>query len=203
MSTAKDYNTHRMSEQDYLDSELYADSKREYINGHVYAMAGAHRNHNHISGNLFREISTFLKGKPCAVFQSDLRVKAEHNYFYPDLVVDCTGTDDYFTDSPVLIVEVLSASTRRTDETTKRNAYRHIATVQEYLLIEQDVVDIEIIRRSNGWVSERFYMGDSIVLQSIGLTVSVVDIYDRVVNADVNRWLTEQAALNNTPPPQD
>ena len=80
------------------------------------------------------------------------------------------------------------------DETTKRSSYSQIDSLQEYLLIEQDIVDIEVVRRSNGWRSEHYFMGDQFTLESVGLTLSVAEIYDRVKNADVTDWLLQQAA---------
>ena len=125
-----------------------------------------------------------------------MKIKVDSKYFYPDVLVDCSNLsgDSYFTESPVLIVEVLSKSTRQIDEKLKREVYLHIATLQEYILIEQDFVDIEIVRRSNGWRSEHYYLGEEISFESIGLTVSVEDIYSRVDNSDVKEWLERKAA---------
>lgn len=187
---------YRLSEQDYLASEPDSPIKHEYIDGEVYAMAGASANHNLICVNIVTALNVHLKGKPCRPFASDMKVKIGSRYFYPDVLVDCSeyAGDDQFTETPTLIVEVLSKSTRRMDETTKRSSYMQIASLQEYLLIEQDIVDIEVVRRSNGWRSEHFFMGDQLTLESVGLTLSVAEIYDRVKNADVTDWLLQQAA---------
>jgi len=187
---------YRLSEQDYLAGEPNSPIKHEYIDGEVYAMAGASANHNLITGNIHGELRTHLKGKPCRPFASDMKVKIGSRYFYPDVLVDCAeyAGDDQFTETPTLIVEVLSKSTRRMDETVKRSSYSQIDSLQEYLLIEQDIVDVELVRRSNGWRSEHFFMGDQFTLESVGLTLSVSEIYDRVKNADVTDWLLQQAA---------
>lgn len=191
---AKDYLLQHMTEQDYLDSEPYSEVRREYIDGYVYAMAGAKASHNRISGNVFREIGNHLKGKPCQPYMSDMKVKVGSKYFYPDVLVDCTNIpdDSVLTESPLLIVEVLSKSTRRTDETIKRVAYMQIETLQEYVLIEQDFVQIEVIRRSAGWLPEHYYLGDDVVFESIGLTLTVEEIYDRVLNEDMVEWLARE-----------
>lgn len=188
---------HQISEQDYLDGELLADHKSEYIDGEIYAMSGASANHNRIAGNAYAALHAHLKGKPCQPYTSDMKVKAQQHFFYPDVLVDCSHTDGYFTSTPTLIIEVLSKSTRRTDETIKRLAYTQITTLQEYVLIEQDFVDIEIIRRKNGWQSERFFLGDDITFDSIGLTISVADLYDRVNNSDMTEWREAQAAQSS------
>lgn len=126
---------------------------------------------------------------------SDMKVKVGKKYFYPDATVDCSNLADSstFTETPRLIVEVLSKSTRRMDETTKRMAYMQIETLQEYILIEQDFVKVEVIRRRVGWLPEHYYLGDTVNIESIGLMLSVEDIYDRIQNEDVTDWLNQKA----------
>jgi Uma2 family endonuclease len=200
MSTARQILLY--TEAEYLEGEKNADIRHEYIDGRIYAMSGAKAAHNRIAGNIFAELRSHLKGKPCQPYTADMKVRIGSKYFYPDVMVDCSELPDesYFTETPVLLVEVLSRSTRRMDETVKRAAYMQIPTLQEYLLIEQDFVDIEIIRRSNQWRSERFYLGDSLTLESVGLTLSVEEIYDRVQNTDMTEWLEQKAreALRQT-----
>ncbi len=183
-----------LSEADYLKGELRSDTKHEYVDGQVYAMAGASRNHERIAGNVFGEIRNWLRNSPCEPFASDMKVKAGGNFFYPDVMVVCEEQQphEYYTDSPVMIVEVLSKATRRMDETTKRVAYFNIPSLQEYVLIEQDIVDVEVCRRSQGWVSNHFFMGDEVPFESIGLTLAVEEIYARVDNDDVRSFLEEK-----------
>ncbi len=192
---AKNYFTLHMSEQDYLDTEPYSDVKREYINGDVYAMAGAKASHNRLAGTVLRKIGNHLEGKPCQPYMSDMKVKVGKNYFYPDVLVDCTNLPDssVFTETPRLIVEVLSKSTRRMDETTKRVAYMQLETLQEYVLIEQDFVKVVVMRRSEAWLPEYYYLGDEITFSSIELTLLVEDIYERVQNEDMVEWLAKKA----------
>lgn len=183
-----------ISEADYLEGEKLSDIKHEYIDGYVYAMSGASINHSRIAGNVHTAFNIHLKGKSCQPYTSDVKVKIGSKYFYPDVTVDCSDAEGYFTESPSIIVEVLSKSTRRMDETTKRLAYAQIPSLQEYVLIEQDFVDVEIVRRSNGWQSEHFYLGDSITLNAIDLTLTVEEIYERVKNEDVTEWLAAKQA---------
>ena len=177
-----------ISETDYLEGELVADFKNEYLNGHVYAMADENANHNRLTGNMLTALSMHLKGKPCQTYALRMKVKIGHNYFYPDVLVDCSDIDGYFTETPTLIVEVLSKSTRRMDETTKRMLYLQIPTLQEYILVEQDIVRIEVSRRSEGWQPMLYFLGDEIVLESVGLPLKVENIYDRVNNKDIKAW---------------
>jgi len=183
-----------ISEEDYLAGELTSEIKHEYIDGCVYAMAGASRNHERIAGNVFGELRNFLKKKPCEPFRSDLKIKTGSRFFYPDVMVVCDeqSQHDYYTDSPVIVVEVLSKASRRVDETTKRIAYQSIPSLKEYVLIEQDFVDVEVCRKSEGWVSNHYFMGDSVQFDAIGLTLTVEEIYARVDNDEVRSYLQEQ-----------
>lgn len=188
-----------ISEEQYLREELAREIKHEYIDGYVYAMSGASRNHERITGNVFGEFRSFLSGSRCEAFSSNIKVKAGRKFFYPDVVVVCDDPngDDYYTQCPALIVEVLSRSTRRMDETVKRLAYQSLPSLQEYVLIEQDIVDVEVCRRSEGWVSRHFFMGDEVTFESLELTLSVEMIYARVVNEDVRLYFEEKAGEEN------
>ena len=189
-----------ITQQDYLACELQSDVRHEYIDGQVYAMAGTHKDHNRVAGEVFRIIANHLQNKPCQPYASDMKVKVGKNFFYPDVMVDCSGQEqDYYTQYPTLIVEVLSKSTRQHDKTFKRQAYFQIATLQEYLLIEQDFVEIERWYRvdEKHWEQTVHYLGDEICFSSIALTVLVEDIYSRVKNEDMIAWLEKTAQQQN------
>ena len=195
MVLAKKYNL--MSEQAYLDGELLSDIRHEYIEGEVYAMVGAHKYHNQIVMTVSNVFYNHLLGKPCQPYASDMKVKIDRKYFYPDVMVDCSNEEtDYFVEKPSIIVEVLSKSTRQHDKTVKRLAYFQIASLKEYVLIEQDFVEIEFWSRdeNNYWQQSVYYLGDDIHFQSIDLTVSVEDIYRQVKNADMLAWWEQKTA---------
>ncbi len=183
-----------VSEAEYLEGEKIAALKHEYVDGHIYAMAGAHSNHNVLSGNIHTALNVYLKGKPCRTYMSDMKVRIANGskYYYPDVLVNCPPVNGYFTETPTIIVEVLSNSTRRIDETEKRLAYMQIETLEEYVLIAQDFVQIEVIRKSEGWKSAKYFLGDEVTLSSIGLTLSVEEVYDGVDNADMVEWLKQK-----------
>ena len=189
MPVAKKYDL--ISEQDYLEGELLSDIRHEYIEGEVYAMVGAHKYHNQIVMTVSNVFYNHLLGKPCQPYASDMKVKIDRKYFYPDVMVDCSQVDaDYYIEQPSIIVEVLSKSTRQHDKTVKRLAYFQIASLKEYVLIEQDFVEIEFWSRdeNNYWQQSVYYLGDDIHFQSIDLTVSVEDIYRQVKNEDMLAW---------------
>ena len=182
-----------ISEDEYLAGEQHSEVKHEYIDGYVYEMSGVHSNHNLIVGNVSGEFRNHLKGKPCRPYMSDMKVRIGSKYFYPDVLVDCSDINGYYTETPKILVEVLSKSTRRTDKNLKRMAYTQINSLEEYVLIEQDVAEIEVMRKVDGWQPQYYYLGDEITFQSIGLTLAVEEIYERVQNVDVAEWLQEKA----------
>lgn len=186
-----------LSEQDYLDAEKVSDIKHEYFDGEIFAMSGAKANHQRVTGNIFAELRQHLKGTPCEAFSSDMKVRADegNKYFYPDVVVSCNqdGESD-FTESPRLIVEVLSDSTRKFDKDLKRKIYQTIPTLEEYVLIEQDHVEIEISRKSADWHSSYYFLDDDVTFESIGLTLPVLELYSRVENKELQAFLAKQEA---------
>lgn len=186
-----------LSEQDYLEAEKVSDVKHEYFDGEIFAMSGAKANHQRVMGNVFAELRQHLKGTPCEAFSSDMKVRADKGdkYFYPDVVVSCNQNGDSdFTESPRLIVEVLSNPTRKFDKDLKRKIYQTIPTLEEYVLIEQDHVEIEISRKSADWHSSYYFLGDDVTFESIGLTLPVLEIYARVENKELQEFLAKQEA---------
>ena len=189
------YKAEYISEQQYLEDEKSREIKHEYINGEIYAMSGKSKTHNIITGNVWAALMRHLDGMHCIPFSSDIKVKIESQndscFFYPDVVVACEdeNSDDYYTENPLIIVEVLSKSTRRFDQTGKFTFYKTIPSLQEYVLIEQDFAEIEVCRRNNHWVSDRYFLGDDVTFESIGLIMSVEAIYKRVKNEDVLEFL--------------
>jgi len=186
--------------EEYLNGELISEIKHEYIDGQVYAMAGASVNHNTISVNIVSEFKMHLKNSPCRPFTSDIKVKTSASkYRYPDVVVVCDDDfieNGYATQTPTILVEVISRSTRQIDERDKLLEYINIPTLQEYVIIEQDVVDVTVYRKSDDWHSKHYFLGDEIHFESIDLTLSVEDIYDQVQNEDVIEFLASKRTTN-------
>ncbi|MFT4926051.1 MAG: Uma2 family endonuclease [Phenylobacterium sp.] len=194
MSTAKKL---LITEQEYLDGEMISDIKHEFIDGQVYAMTGTSDDHNRISVNVLSELRQQLKGQLCEPFIADMMLKTDENIFYPDVMVICQPDEadtKLVKHSPTVIVEVLSPSTRRTDVTIKKSAYLSLPSLQEYVVIEQDKCEIQVFRRSNNWVSAYYFLGDEIVFESIGVSLPVEEIYDRVINEDMTVFLAQSEA---------
>ena len=156
--------------------------------------AGA--NHNRIAGNLYALIWSHQRGKPCEPMTSDMLVKTTAQRFrYPDLMVVCeddASQNTYVRENPTLIVEVLSGSTHRKDKTEKRAEYDALPSLLKYMLIEQDIAEVVVQRRSETWRSSYYYPGSEVSIESIGLTVAVEAIYERVDNADMRAFWAEK-----------
>lgn len=188
-----------LSEADYLAGEQDGQIRHELIDGQAYAMTGASDYHNKLSGNFFAELRNALKrgNSPCSIYINDMKVKVKHDFYYPDVMVACNREDNisnYYKTQPVLIVEVLSPSTRRFDKTHKRQMYQTLESLQEFVLIDQERAEIEVFTRQSGWQAEYFYPGDSIYFQSIDVVVAVEDIYYQVDNDDMQAfWQASQA----------
>ncbi len=181
-----------LSEENYLKQELKSQVKHEYVAGQMYAMAGASENHDRISGTIYRKFGNYLENSTCEPFTSDMKLKTPTgNFRYPDCMVVCEQDDEnqYYKTKPVILVEVISRATRKIDERDKLIEYLNIPTLQEYVLIEQDFVDVTVLSRSENWLVKHYFLGDVITFTSIGLTLPVVEIYHRVQNEDMLEFL--------------
>ena len=185
-----------ISEQAYLENETLSEMKHEYIDGNVYAMAGASKNHQRIVANLGRHLGNYLNDSFCDVFFSDIKVRIDEGkqYFYPDLMVVCESDNKnaYYTESPRLIVEVMSNATRKFDRTLKRQLYQTLPSLEEYVLIEQDFIEIEVCRKPENWRSTSYYLNDTVYFQSLDFSLPVIDIYQRVENDDMITFLKQK-----------
>lgn len=175
--------------EEYLLLERRAATKSEYFGGRIYAMAGASHKHVLIEGNVIRELGNRLKGRPCEVHTSNMRVRVRPTgrYTYPDVSV-VRGKPE-FEDAkldtllnPTVLIEVLSPSTEAYDRGEKFADYRRLPSLQEYVLISQDKVRVErFARRGNFWVlSDLVSLDDVLRLDTIDCEVPLREIYDRV-----------------------
>jgi Uma2 family endonuclease len=161
-----------LTEADYLDYELSATVKHEYVDGQIYAMAGASEKHNLITGNVFSILRNASRGKGCNVFSSDmkLRIPDSRAYYYPDVMLVCQRSkddDEYYKHQPCFIAEVLSKNTQATDKREKLLNYQKIASLRYYLIIDSTEKQIEYLQRdeSGVWQSALLENGESLIVQ--------------------------------------
>ena len=189
MSAAARKFTH-ISKGDYLAAENDGAWRHEFVNGAVYAMAGASDRHNRIRSNLSALLSTHLTDE-CDVFDAEMKLLIKSNvderYYYPDVFVTCEPNDKerYTRQSAVLVVEVLSPSTERIDRNEKFDAYRQLPALLEYGLLSQEAMELELFRRRTGWRREFYQRDNSVVLESVGLTLNISALYRRVTFEDL------------------
>jgi Uma2 family endonuclease len=181
----------RYTFDDYLAVEREAiDEKHEYVAGRVYAMTGASYNHNLIVANLSRRLGNQLETSPCAVLTNDMRVRVEtaDACKYPDIVALCEEPQFYDDRSdvlmnPILVIEVLSPSTEAYDRGEKFAIYRALSSLQEYVLVAQDRLSVEVFtrQRDNRWLLAAYSTPeDEVAFDSIQCQIPLREIYDKV-----------------------
>ncbi|AKG23838.1 Uma2 family endonuclease [Calothrix sp. 336/3] len=175
------------SPQEYLEGEKTSQIKHEYIDGEVYAMAGASDAHVTLTGNLYMLLRNHHRGSGSRVYMADMKVQVEeiNRYFYPDVMGTCDTRDqgtDYFKSHPCLIIEVLSDSTEGFDRGKKFQDYSYLPSLQEYVLVSQDRMYVECFRKNEKgrWELFRFAAGETIEFDSINFRCDIAAIYEEV-----------------------
>ena len=171
-----------MSFEEFLKFEEHSDIRHEFIDGHVYAFAGASIRHNRIAGNAFGQLWSHESGTDCQVFNSDTLLRVSHRIsYYPDVMVVCDPTDnhDLYKSRPCLLIEVLSPSTMLTDRREKLLTYQSIESLRGYLMIYRDEIRVEsyIRRNSNPWVYQNFVGDQPVWVPCLDLTLPVSTFY--------------------------
>jgi len=183
------YGKSKFTIQEYLDMENATDRKNEYYKGEIFAMAGAGARHNVIFSNLFIDIGSRLKGRPCQPYGSDMRLHIPENtlFTYPDISIICGDLVPSYRDKdsvvqPSVLMEILSPSTKNYDRGEKFKLYRDIPTLKEYILVDSEAIGIEVFRIDphNHWTLEEYKTtNDTLVIQTVGISIPLQDIYDR------------------------
>jgi Uma2 family endonuclease len=186
-----------ISSEEYLRRERLAEYKSEYLNGEIFAMTGASRQHNRITINISSSLNQQLRGRSCEVYAVDMRVKVRASglYTYPDVAVACGEPkfEDEFVDTllnPTVLIEVLSQSTERYDRIAKTSYYRTIDSLMEHLLVAQNEVRVEqYSRQTDGqWLLAEYLALDAAVdLVSIGCRLMLNDVYERITFEPIRR----------------
>lgn len=178
---------------EYLATESAAERRHEYVGGYVHAMAGERTRHNRLKGDIFASLHGQMERRRCEVFDSDMKVRVRTigptRFYYPDAMVVCEPNDDdsVFQDRPVVIVEVLSESTRRIDETEKLDAYLSIPSLAAYLLVETDRPAVAVYRRReqgpglDSFDAQLYQGADAVVpLPEVEAVLPLTAVYQRV-----------------------
>lgn len=175
----------RLTEEEYFAFEARADVRHEYFDGLVFAMVGGTDRHNLIAGDFFTLLNMHLK-PPCQVFEQAMRLRIQTErvlrHVYPDMMVSCSPDDrkPLYRQEPVLLAEVLSDSTEDFDRTDKALLYRSIPSLEEHVIVFQDIPKVELFRRRTAWQVETYRIADTFRLDSVSLDVPVAHLYRRV-----------------------
>jgi Uma2 family endonuclease len=175
-----------MTVEEYFQLEENDPGMRyEYIDGHVYAMAGGTANHDTIKSNIQRLLWHLLRGGPCRIYSSDMKVFiSETRYFHPDGIVTCDPRDRgtiQAIQAPRLVVEVLSPTTEVTDRTWKLKNYLAHPTIKEYVLADAKSLKIETYHlENNKWIYEAFEDNAEVILPSLDVHFPLTDAYTDV-----------------------
>ena len=186
-----------MTADEFMAWDATQTIKHEYVDGELFAMAGADKAHVTLTGNVYTALRQHLRGSPCRTYMLDtkLRVEAANCYFYPDVLVTCSKEDAAeraIVREPVLVVEVLSPSTAGYDRGDKFAAYRRLTSLRGYVLIDPESRRCDVYRRGdNGlWVLHPFEEGQALELACVELDIPAADLWDEV------------PVVNKTPPPE-
>ena len=176
----------RISREEYLEGELVSETKHEYVAGHVYAMSGGTMNHQRVAVSFIRLCGNQLTGGSCSPTGSDFKLHVslgseEEAFYYPDGMIICgpISGDAFFTDSPSVILEVLSPSTRRNDETQKLRDYLTIPSLQTYIMAEADSPLLVLHRREGEGFRREMIAGLDAVLElpEVGISIPLAELY--------------------------
>jgi Uma2 family endonuclease len=179
----------RISRDEYLEGELASEIRHEYVAGNVYAMSGGTLNHQRVAGNFMRLAGNQLTGKPCFPTGSDFKLRiplvgGDEAFYYPDGMIICVPVsgDALFTDSPSVILEVLSPATRRIDEVQKFRDYITISSLRTYILAETDSPLLTLHRRTGeGFQRETIFGLDAVLdLPEVGISMPLAELFREV-----------------------
>jgi len=177
----------RFSPEEYLAWEAEQPEKHEYVDGEVFAMAGAAEGHITVCLNVAMALRQHLKGSPCRTFMADMKVQAhaDSGFYYPDVVVTCSARDakdPLVKREPSLLVEVLSPGTAAYDRGVKFSSYRQLASLQEYVLIDTDTRATDVYRKgADGlWVLHPFAGDEAVELVSVALAIPAAVLFDEL-----------------------
>jgi Uma2 family endonuclease len=172
---------------EYLAWEEQQDMRHEYDHGEITAMTGGSLPHNELALNLYTTLRPHVKAMGCRIHASDVKVQVQafQPYYYPDLVVSCDPRNlesQKLIRYPKLIVEVLSPSTESRDRGKKFRELQRSETLEEYVLIDYESLQVECFRRSEGrfWIYEAFGPGERVRFESLDFDCPIEVIYEDV-----------------------
>ena len=177
----------QMTVEEYIAFDEASEIRHEYIDGEVYPMTGGTIYHGIIIANTTGTLWQCLRGSDCRVISSDMRNRVNPTrYVYPDVSVVCgdPATDERAVTlwNPALVAEVTSPSSAEYDRGLKRRYYQSIASLQIYLVIDQQQPLVELYERQDvGWRLQEFAGLDAVApLEALGCELPLAELYDGI-----------------------
>jgi Uma2 family endonuclease len=172
----------QLSSQEYLAGERISQTRHELVGGEARAMAGTTLLHGEIQTAFAAAIR---RGLPtgCRAYEGNIKLwvqlPTDVEIFYPDIFVYCGQRNrlSYYLTDASLIVEILSESTEDYDRTGKFEAYKLVPSLQTYVLVNQQTMEVEVFRRANGWTMDKYGPSDTFTVDGVATTISVAEIY--------------------------
>jgi len=171
--------------EEYIQHELSAERRSEFINGQLFEMAGEKDINNEIAGNLYILLSTLLKSLGYFIYNHDVKVKifGENKYYYPDVFATKelkTENNKYIKSEPELIIEVVSETSQVNDYVDKYIAYTKIPSLQYYLIIEPETLLITCYKKGeNGeWTTSKYTKPEDVIhLDALNISFQLKQVY--------------------------
>jgi Uma2 family endonuclease len=174
---------HLYTEEEYLELENKSEERYEFVDGVLRLMAGASDEHIYIVQNFILALALKAREKGCRFLNENKKVRlpvgSKRHYYYPDIVLTCTpqSDDETMLENPCFVVEVLSDSTEHIDKGEKLETYQRIASLRQYVLVDQTRRKVEIYTRGEGvWIYQMLETG-SLEVACLDVTMTLDEIY--------------------------
>lgn len=170
----------RLSVEEYLAFEEREESRHEYLGGAVLELPGASVRHGDVKNAIVFALHAHLRGTPCRVYSTAMKLRVADAFYYPDVLVSC-GPPDFsaaYLTAPVLVAEVAAEASESRDMLEKRVAYLTLPSLREYLVASEREARVTVFRRTpEGWEQEICAAGDQVRMTVVGLTIPVERLY--------------------------
>ncbi len=169
-----------MTPDEYLEWEQQQEERYEYDGYGPVLMAGAREAHADIQRNLLIAVGTRLRGRPCRIYGTDMKMATGLSYRFPDALIVCGPREPgrLVAENPVVVFEILSDSTGGIDRITKFFEYRSVPSVQRYILVEQSVAGAEVFARAEDWVGRIHRAGAVLAIPEAGIELPLDELYE-------------------------
>jgi Uma2 family endonuclease len=181
-------NEHVLTFDQYLEVEASAETRHEFVDGFMFAMAGGTKLHNLIASNIHSRLRAASRSTACRAYMENVKLRTPEGFgYYPDVILACNDDImDLVIRTPCLIVEVLSESTSQVDHTEKWLNYQRIPGLDMYVMVAQDRRFLEVYTRQTdgSWRYETLEDAGTLKFACVNASMTLDDVYEDVIFAD-------------------